>query len=127
MGAWMWGIARKQAALWLRRRGHPDVTPELAGAEDPVSAATRKVDLQGALEAVGPAGSEQRELVRLVFIEDRPIRDVATACAEVALMESGRIVFRGTPAKLTERGAGHGLGDTPIERGYSAVLAGARS
>jgi RNA polymerase sigma-70 factor (ECF subfamily) len=35
------------------------------------------VDLEGALAAVGPEGSEQRELVRLVFIEDRSIADVA--------------------------------------------------
>src|SRR5438046_3906609 len=24
-GGWLWGIARRQAALWLRRRGHPDL------------------------------------------------------------------------------------------------------
>jgi RNA polymerase sigma-70 factor (ECF subfamily) len=39
--------------------------------------ATRKVDVEGALASVGPEGSEQRELVRLVFIEDRSIADVA--------------------------------------------------
>jgi RNA polymerase sigma-70 factor (ECF subfamily) len=35
------------------------------------------VDLEGALASIGPDGSEQRELVRLVFIEDRSIADVA--------------------------------------------------
>ena len=42
-------------------------------------------------------------------------------------MDQGRIVFRGTPGELAARGDGHGVGDAPLERGYSAVLAAARS
>jgi hypothetical protein len=43
-------------------------------------------------------------------------------------MDAGRIVFHGTPDELTARGAGQGAaGDAPLERGYSAVLAQARS
>ena len=34
-------------------------------------------------------------------------------------------MFRGTPDELTARGAGHGVGDAPLERGYSAVLSAA--
>jgi ABC-2 type transport system ATP-binding protein len=46
----------------------------------------------------------------------------------VALMNSGKIVFHGTPAELTARGEASGAaGDAPLERGYSAVLAAARS
>jgi RNA polymerase sigma-70 factor (ECF subfamily) len=45
--------------------------------EDPAATATTTVDLEGALATVGPEGSEQRELVRLVFLEDRSIADVA--------------------------------------------------
>jgi hypothetical protein len=45
----------------------------------------------------------------------------------VALMDAGKIVFHGTPGDLAARGQGHGTGDAPIERGYSAVLAAARS
>jgi len=52
---------------------------------------------------------------------------VGAACSEVALMSRGKIVFRGTPGELTARGAGHGVGDAPLERGYSAVLSEARS
>jgi ABC-type multidrug transport system ATPase subunit len=52
---------------------------------------------------------------------------VAAACSEVTLMDAGRIVFHGTPDELIARGAGHGVGDAPLERGYSAVLAAARS
>jgi hypothetical protein len=49
------------------------------------------------------------------------------ACAEVALMDEGKIVFHRTPAGLAVRGEGHGAGDVPLERGYSGVLAQARS
>lgn len=77
VGAWMWGIARKQAAMWLRKRGRPEVTLDARTLEDPATTATRTVDLEEALATVGPEGSEQRELVRLVFIEDRSIADVA--------------------------------------------------
>jgi hypothetical protein len=42
-------------------------------------------------------------------------------------MDSGKSVFQGTPAELTARGKGHSVGDAPLERGYSAVLAAARS
>jgi hypothetical protein len=42
-------------------------------------------------------------------------------------MSAGKIVFRGTPEELTAQGDGHSLGDAPLERGYSAVLAAARS
>ncbi len=46
---------------------------------------------------------------------------------EVALLERGAITFRGAPAELTAFGEGHNVGDSPLERGYSAVLAGARA
>ena len=49
------------------------------------------------------------------------------ACLEVALMSGGKIVFGGTPEELITRGAGHGVGDAPLERGYTAVLSAARS
>ena len=62
-----------------------------------------------------------------VIVSTHLVEDVAAACSEVALMSSGKIVFRGTPDELTARGAGHGVGDAPLERGYSAVLSAARS
>jgi ABC-2 type transport system ATP-binding protein len=55
------------------------------------------------------------------------VEDVGAACTEVALMDQGKIVFHGTPGELTARGEGHGAGDAPLERGYSAVLAQART
>jgi ABC-2 type transport system ATP-binding protein len=62
-----------------------------------------------------------------VIVSTHLVEDVGAACSEVALMDAGKIVFRGTPAELTARGTGHGVGDAPLERGYSAVLAAARS
>ena len=62
-----------------------------------------------------------------VIVSTHLVEDVAAACSEVALMSSGKIVFRGTPDELTARGEGHGVGDAPLERGYSAVLSAARS
>jgi ABC-2 type transport system ATP-binding protein len=62
-----------------------------------------------------------------VVVSTHLVEDVGAACSEVALMSDGKIVFRGTPAELTARGAGHGVGDAPLERGYSAVLSEARA
>ncbi|SEM62045.1 ATP-binding cassette domain-containing protein [Streptacidiphilus jiangxiensis] len=62
-----------------------------------------------------------------VVVSTHLVEDVATACAEVALMDRGRIAFQGTPAGLAARGDERDVGDTPIERGYSAVLSEARS
>ncbi len=54
------------------------------------------------------------------------VEDVGAACSEVALMAEGRVVFRGTPEELTAQGEGHDVGDSPLERGYSAVLSASR-
>jgi ABC-2 type transport system ATP-binding protein len=62
-----------------------------------------------------------------VVVSTHLVEDVGAACTEVALMNQGKIVFRGTPDDLTARGEGHGVGDAPLERGYSAVLSAARS
>ena len=63
-----------------------------------------------------------------VVVSTHLVEDVGAACTEVALMDQGRIVFHGTPDQLTARGEGTGAaGDAPLERGYSAVLAEARS
>ena len=63
-----------------------------------------------------------------VIVSTHQVEDVGAACTEVALMDQGRIVFHGSPDELTARGEGSGAaGDAPLERGYSAVLAAARS
>ena len=62
-----------------------------------------------------------------MLVSTHLVEDVGAACSEVALMDQGKIVFRGTPDELTARGVDGGAGDAPLERGYSAVLAQARS
>ena len=63
-----------------------------------------------------------------VFVCTHLVEDVATACTEVGLMESGRIVFRGSPVDLTALGTeSDGAGDSALERGYGAALSGARA
>ncbi len=64
-----------------------------------------------------------------VFVSTHLVEDVAAACNEVGIMESGKIAFRGTPVDLTGLGVAPGEvdGDSEIERGYGTVLARARN
>ena len=61
-----------------------------------------------------------------VVVSTHLVEDVGAACSEVALMAEGRVVFRGRPDELISQGEGAGVGDSPLERGYSAVLAASR-
>ena len=73
--AWIWVIARNQAALLLRRRG--PVTAPLEEScrpradADPAEAAAVRADLAAALS--GPEG----DVLRLMYVEDRPVAEVA--------------------------------------------------
>ena len=63
-----------------------------------------------------------------VVVSTHLVEDVGAACSQVTLMEAGKVVFDGTPDELIARGRDSGAaGDAPLERGYSAVLAAARS
>jgi ABC-type multidrug transport system ATPase subunit len=62
-----------------------------------------------------------------VVVSTHLVEDIGAACTEVALMDHGRIVFHGSPQDLSGLGEHQGVGDTPLERGYTAVLAQARS
>nr|WP_231921038.1 ATP-binding cassette domain-containing protein [Micromonospora narathiwatensis] len=63
-----------------------------------------------------------------VIVSTHLVEDVGAACTQVGLMDRGRIVFRGTPEELTVRAEGtDAAGDSPLERGYSAILAQARA
>jgi RNA polymerase sigma-70 factor (ECF subfamily) len=82
VGAWIWGIARRRAAIWARGNGRPhvaldDLAPATVSGDDVESIAVRRVDLATAMAALGPDGGESRELVRLVYAEDRPLTEVA--------------------------------------------------
>jgi RNA polymerase sigma-70 factor (ECF subfamily) len=82
-GGWLWGITRRQAALWLRRRG-PDGLPlaALVGhggqyAGDPAEAAVSRAELAEAVRALGPEGSTTHEVWQLMYVEDRTVTEVA--------------------------------------------------
>jgi RNA polymerase sigma-70 factor (ECF subfamily) len=81
-GGWLWGIARRQAALFLRRRG--PATLELPGLlaindsdGDPAEGVLSGVAMARAAAALGPDGSPEREVWRLVYLEDRPVAEAA--------------------------------------------------
>ncbi len=81
-GGWLWGIARRQAALLLRRRGPaavvlPAECMPIGQAGDPAEAALARADLAEAVTALGPAGGLEREVWRLRYLEDRPVAEVA--------------------------------------------------
>jgi RNA polymerase sigma-70 factor, ECF subfamily len=82
-GGWLWGIARRQAALLLRHRGPAAVLlPAVVAADgqhaaDPAEAALSRAELADALAALGPEGSADREVWQLMYVEDRPVAEVA--------------------------------------------------
>ena len=108
----------------LRRAGIAQAIvnePELLLLDEPTAGLDpeQRVSLRALLRDLGQRAAS-------VVVSTHLVEDVGAACTEVAMMDRGRIVFRGTPAELTARGEAHGAGDTPMERGYSAVLAEAR-
>jgi RNA polymerase sigma-70 factor (ECF subfamily) len=96
VGGWLWGIARRQAALFLRRRGPADLpavpvealvaaSGELNGSArvsahmdtNPEQTALVRAELAEAVLALGPEGSADREVWQLMYVEDRPVDEVA--------------------------------------------------
>ncbi|MFD8090503.1 ABC transporter ATP-binding protein [Streptomyces malaysiensis] len=57
-----------------------------------------------------------------VVVSTHLVEDVAAACSDVILFADGRLVFQGTPDELAAAGSSEHPGDSPLERGYSAVL-----
>ncbi|MFB6890296.1 ABC transporter ATP-binding protein [Kitasatospora sp. NPDC056327] len=58
-----------------------------------------------------------------VIVSTHLVEDVAAACTDVVLLAEGRLVFQGTPGQLAAAGGPEHEGDSPLERGYSALLA----
>jgi RNA polymerase sigma factor (sigma-70 family) len=76
-GGWLWVIARRQAALLLRRRGPaagPLVQDAAEPGADPAEAALARADLDAAASTLQ---SLEREVWRLMYVEDRPVAEVA--------------------------------------------------
>ncbi|MCR3750004.1 ABC transporter ATP-binding protein [Lentzea californiensis] len=57
-----------------------------------------------------------------VLISTHLVEDVAAACTDVVLVNEGSLVFQGSPADLATAGTASHVGDSPIERGYSALI-----
>ncbi|MEV7603452.1 ATP-binding cassette domain-containing protein [Kitasatospora sp. NPDC089797] len=57
-----------------------------------------------------------------VVVSTHLVEDVAAACSDVVLFAEGRLVFQGTPDDLAAAGGAGYPGDSPLERGYSALL-----
>ncbi|WP_069171912.1 ABC transporter ATP-binding protein [Streptomyces griseus] len=59
-----------------------------------------------------------------VLVSTHLVEDVAAACSDVVLFDQGRLVFQGTSEELAAEGSVDQPGDSPLERGYSALLSG---
>ncbi|PYC88409.1 ABC transporter ATP-binding protein [Streptomyces tateyamensis] len=57
-----------------------------------------------------------------VVVSTHLVEDVAAACSDVVLFAEGRLLFQGTPDELAAAGGPGHPGDSPLERGYSALL-----
>jgi ABC-type multidrug transport system ATPase subunit len=69
-----------------------------------------------------------RELLRdlgvdsCVLVSTHLVEDVVAACTDVVIINEGRLVHQGTPDDLVAQGGEGDAGDSPAERGYSALL-----
>ena len=78
-GAWIWGIARRQAALWVRAQTRQEsLRISIAPGRDPGDVVIDADELARAFATLGTAGVDQRELANLLLVEDRPTAEVAT-------------------------------------------------
>jgi ABC-2 type transport system ATP-binding protein len=109
----------------LRRAGIAQAIvnePELLLLDEPTAGLDpeQRVSFRAMLRSFGETAT--------VIVSTHLVEDVGAACTKVALMNQGKILFYGTPTELTARADGtDAAGDAPLERGYSAVLAAART
>ncbi len=96
--------------------------PELLLLDEPTAGLDpeQRVGFRSLIREVGERGT--------VVVSTHLVEDVGAACTEVALMNRGEFVFRGTPDELVRIGEeGAGAGDSPLERGYTSVLSRMRA
>jgi RNA polymerase sigma-70 factor (ECF subfamily) len=110
-GGWLWGIARRQAALLLRRRGPAaaplpglPLAPGAAGLpghlipNDPAETVVAQVYLAAAASTLSPA---EHEVWHLMYVEDRPLAEVA----ELTGVPEGTVKSRAHRARRLLRSA----------------------
>lgn len=125
-GGWLWVIARNQAALLLRRRGQPagplpgdDPRNETVPGGDPAEVVLARAELAAAEAALGPPGGPEREVWRLLYVEDRPVAEVAelTGVPEGTVKSRAHRARRLLRAALGSPSAGAGTAADPAEGG----------
>ncbi|WP_433793500.1 ABC transporter ATP-binding protein [Actinoplanes sp. CA-252034] len=62
-----------------------------------------------------------------VLVSTHLVEDVAVACERVVLVDRGSPIFTGTPERLAAAGGDGDVGDSALERGYTAVLRAAQA
>jgi RNA polymerase sigma-70 factor, ECF subfamily len=115
-GAWLWGIARRQAALALRRKGPATAhlqdllesgtacLPGSVPGDDPAQTLATASQLASAVGTLSPA---DQQVWQLVYVEDRPIAEVARLTG----VPEGTVKSRAHRARRLLRAAlGGGLG-----------------
>ena len=70
-------------------------------ASDPAEAALARADLEQAVAALGPAGGPEREVWRLLYLEDRTVAEVA----QLMGVPAGTVKSRAHRARLLLREA----------------------
>jgi RNA polymerase sigma-70 factor (ECF subfamily) len=107
VGAWLWGIGRRQAALWLRRRGQAEsvlaafIAADAGPPADEADVVLARAELADAVETLGPEGSPHRETWRLMYVEERPVAEVA----ELMGVPAGTVKSRAHHARRLLRAA----------------------
>ena len=74
----------------------------------------QRLDFRGLLRDLG--------VDSCVLVSTHLVEDVAAACTDVVIINEGRLVHQGTADDLAAQGGAGDAGDSPTERGYSALL-----
>src|SRR5690554_3791992 len=81
VGGWRWGIARRQAAIWLRKHQKTDLLldpdQELTHMHDTANSAVIRADIERALTELATGEPHTRKLAQLAFVEEQPVKEIA--------------------------------------------------